>query len=453
MTSRACLALSLLLASPTAWAADARPVVAVFDVQADSAVKKKDVKTLTELVATHLAASGRFKIVPSSDLKKALDGKKRGSYQACYDERCQIEIGRELAAEKTLSTRVSKLGSTCVVTMQLYDLRESAAGKAATAKGKCGIDAIVALLELASSQLSGARAASAAPSGAPPPPSGAFDHLATEIAQAKETPAIVEAREKKARTDAALADWAKVEAYAKAVEVERKSRADVLRRFLEAHPADNPKASTAKTMIEALETGWDPGLPPLRVRWVFSKPAGIEFSKTEVTIGDYKTCVHAGRCEATLEGCGQAQFSDGHAISCLTRPMAESFCAFAGGRLPTPEEWIAEATNQGTRRYPWGETKVSCQVAVVYGRSEHGCDTGWQLPPCTRPTGNSVSGLCDMIGNVSEWTAGESEPGRARIMGGDYGYEDDMYRPGLKGVPMAIDGVAGGIRCARDRPR
>ena len=49
---------------------------------------------------------------------------KKETYKSCYDQSCQIEMGRELAAEKTLATWVLKVGETCQVTATLYDLKK-----------------------------------------------------------------------------------------------------------------------------------------------------------------------------------------------------------------------------------------------------------------------------------------------------------------------------------------
>lgn len=53
--------------------------------------------------------------MPRTELKKRLVETRSDTYKECYDQACQIELGRELAAEVTLATQISKLGSKCVV--------------------------------------------------------------------------------------------------------------------------------------------------------------------------------------------------------------------------------------------------------------------------------------------------------------------------------------------------
>lgn len=147
------LALGLLLSSSAPAAPVPKPVVAVFDLENRAKLKKGDVLTLTEYITTRLAEGGLYRVVPKGEVQSALRTKKAESYQTCYDESCQIEIGRELAAQKTLSSKVSQLGSTCIVTVQLYDLAQSASEGAGTSKGGCKVEQILSLLDEAMAPL------------------------------------------------------------------------------------------------------------------------------------------------------------------------------------------------------------------------------------------------------------------------------------------------------------
>ncbi len=99
-------------------------------------------KTLSEFIGVQLTASGVYKVVPRSELQAALKRQKAASYKECFQESCQIEIGKEIAAEKTLSTKVSKIGSACLVTLSIYDLRSLTSDKAASQKGECSEEGV-----------------------------------------------------------------------------------------------------------------------------------------------------------------------------------------------------------------------------------------------------------------------------------------------------------------------
>ena len=120
------VALACSLAPALTASAD-KPIVAVFDVDCSTRVKlpAEARKGLADYISSRLTESGQYVVVPRDQLKKRLVAEKANSYRECFDQSCQIEIGRELAAEKTLATKVVKLGKRCTVTLTLYDLLRS----------------------------------------------------------------------------------------------------------------------------------------------------------------------------------------------------------------------------------------------------------------------------------------------------------------------------------------
>ncbi len=135
-------------------------IVAVFEIE-DTRPQKarlsdRERADLTVYLGAILAEGGTYRVVPPEQLKKALSEKKRESYRECFDERCQIEIGREVAAQKTLATRIMQVGQQCGIIATLYDLRLAASEKATTYKGACGKDALFTGLEFLAKKLRGA---------------------------------------------------------------------------------------------------------------------------------------------------------------------------------------------------------------------------------------------------------------------------------------------------------
>jgi len=125
-----------------------RPIVAVFPIQPSGINLGADVvDRLSDYLATGIATTGRFSIVPQFELKSLLTQQKRLSFKECYLPACQIELGRELAAQKSLSTKIMRLGSGCIVTSVFYDLREAASERGARAKGACTEDGIVSTID------------------------------------------------------------------------------------------------------------------------------------------------------------------------------------------------------------------------------------------------------------------------------------------------------------------
>ena len=128
----------------SAHAQSKKPIVAVFDIE-DKGVglKRKLCERLSDYLAMTIAATGKYRVVPRDQLKKRLVAQKKQSYKKCYDQTCQIEIGKELAAQKSLTTVIMKLGSRCMVTSVLYNLRTAASEGGASTEGECSEDAIV----------------------------------------------------------------------------------------------------------------------------------------------------------------------------------------------------------------------------------------------------------------------------------------------------------------------
>jgi len=163
VTTLICLA---TLAPPVvrAQTTNAAPIVAVFDIKDQGVGLGPDVIVrLSDYLAMRLAGTGRFLVVPRDDIKARLSQQQTTSYKECYDQACQVELGRELAAQKSLSSTVAKLGSKCVVSAMLYDLKKAVAEQSGTAKGGCTEDGIVDSMEAMVDVLAAAKAAGNTP--------------------------------------------------------------------------------------------------------------------------------------------------------------------------------------------------------------------------------------------------------------------------------------------------
>ena len=187
----------------------------------------------------------------------------------------------------------------------------------------------------------------------------------------------------------------------------------------------------------------------------------------EVTNAQYLQCVRAGACSSPAN----TQYDD---VEGLQRPvtdvdweMAQAFCQWIGGRLPTEAEWEKAARGglEG-RLYPWGDEEPDCGRANYAGGGNNTFCVG-----STRQVGSYPAngyGLYDMAGNVWEWTAdwyGEypelaaNKPGRAgdgRLPRGVRAAAGRVYRAvllaafRLGGAPSGTH-VLLGLRCSRSQ--
>ncbi len=103
---------------------------------------------------------------------------------------------------------------------------------------------------------------------------------------------------------------------------------------------------------------------------------------------------------------------------------AFAYCAWAGGRLPSEEEWQTACAGPEALAYPWGDDwlrpattgRLHPSVGVL------SLDASWSalladgsdvlLPIGSACEAASAYGVQDLVGGVTEWTAGPADPNR-----------------------------------------
>ena len=146
-------------------------------------------------------------------------------------------------------------------------------------------------------------------------------------------------------------------------------------------------------------------------------------SRSEVTVAQYRACVDAGVCRepvANDDGCNWGVAGrEQHPINCLNWRQSRRFSRWVGGDLPSEAEWEFAARSRGKDRvYPWGNRAPNCAAAMMDDERSRsgetnvtsGCGLGHTAPVCTRRSGDTVEGLCDMSGNIREFTLDRYAP-------------------------------------------
>lgn len=130
----------------------------------------------------------------------------------------------------------------------------------------------------------------------------------------------------------------------------------------------------------------------------------FDMAKTEVTNKQYRACVDAGVCTIPSAWPDKFEKEDQPVIE-VTWEQARTFSEWVGGRLPSEAEWEYAARSAGKDiKYPWGNEAANCERAVISDASGSGCGRNSTWPVCSKVAGNTAQGLCDMSGNVIEWT-------------------------------------------------
>ena len=119
----------------------------------------------------------------------------------------------------------------------------------------------------------------------------------------------------------------------------------------------------------------------------------------EVTHQRWASCSASGACPKLPSG------EPGRPVTDIAPEDAIHFCNFAGGRLPTGDEWMLAAVGPHSHRYPWGNSGLVCRRAV-FGLAAGPCAWGGDSPEIAgnRPDGASSLGILDLAGNVAELT-------------------------------------------------
>ncbi|OGS18446.1 MAG: hypothetical protein A3J83_07695 [Elusimicrobia bacterium RIFOXYA2_FULL_40_6] len=129
--------------------------------------------------------------------------------------------------------------------------------------------------------------------------------------------------------------------------------------------------------------------------------------KYEVTNSQFKRFVDSTlrTPPAHWKGGSFPKGEENYPVSSIAYYDALAYAKWAGKRLPTEEEWEKAARGSDARIYPWGNDweKKYANVRPMLG-------FGKPKPVGSCPEGASKDGVCDLCGNVWEWTTSWFQP-------------------------------------------
>ncbi len=168
-------------------------------------------------------------------------------------------------------------------------------------------------------------------------------------------------------------------------------------------------------------SNWSPDEEPEHVVYLDA----FFIDETEVTNAMYERCVDEGTCSPPLDFSskshsnyyGNSQYNNFPVVN-VDWKQANTYCEWAGRRLPTEAEWEKAARGEDGNVFPWGDY-FSCKNGNFDDETQfddytvdggEGCDGFIEIAP----VGSFLSGaspykVLDMSGNVWEWVADKYE--------------------------------------------
>ena len=139
---------------------------------------------------------------------------------------------------------------------------------------------------------------------------------------------------------------------------------------------------------------------------------------TEVTNAMYQACVKEKACpkpakfnsRTVTDYYGNPQYAN-YPVIYVNWVSAQSYCVWAGGKLPSEAQWEKAARGDDERLFPWGDTPpAKDQVNLCDTHCAEPGNSGPLLdsypdvaPVGMHPLDSSPYGVLDMAGNVHEW--------------------------------------------------
>ena len=160
-------------------------------------------------------------------------------------------------------------------------------------------------------------------------------------------------------------------------------------------------------------------------------------TQSEITVAQYRACTEASPpCPTPDSSRDDYNYNrderdrESHPMNGVDVDMVSAYLSYVeGSRLPSEAEWEFSASSRGNiRPLVWGQKSFECPLAVIKGLDDTRCDQRETTSEVCQEGSidRTEQGVCDMAGNVTEWT------------GDDYHARYDCRASGL------IEGCRGG---------
>jgi formylglycine-generating enzyme required for sulfatase activity len=500
------MSLVLVLGAVAPGVARAEEQRLAISVDVDRGLKLSD-SDLSRALRGHLGRYGGVLALPEGKTRDAIKEERSTINSQCkagaLDQKCQLQLGAALAASHWLQATVVKGSRRCEVNLECLSIKKESSDGSANVPTDCDRDAVVDALRQGLEQVAvkmrwgagGGGEVEPRPFAAAPVVEDPNDPVAKALRAAESAKKKSERDAEEKAQAAAERQWPAIDALARDSATPLDSRtaavtayrdkyrgtdrsrdADALLVRLEgevqqARAANAAAAEAQRAEEESKKWAATMVTVPGGEFWYGCNPNGddecasdekpgrklslptFRIDRTEVTVRQYRKCVDAGRCSAPDTGgfgggCTWGKSDrESHPVNCVSWSQARAFCAWAGKRLPSEQEWEKAARGTAGRKFPWGQNFDPSRAELNESGNSFHC--------CTEPVGSFVAGrspygALDMSGNVWEWCANEYSVGKRVVRGGSF-YETPGGARASTRAGMEPDAQYPfyGFRCAR----
>lgn len=135
---------------PSEVAAQGDTVVAVFPVSTVNFDPSEGLRqSMWAYIEARIAETEGYQVVPHAALEAAIRERHREFLSRRYDSETQAEVGRQVAASQTVTTRIIKIADLCKVNVTIFDIAQQVSTAAAGAEGQCSENALAESLRIA----------------------------------------------------------------------------------------------------------------------------------------------------------------------------------------------------------------------------------------------------------------------------------------------------------------
>jgi len=104
--------------------AEAKPTLAILDMEASEGVTDKEARLITELLRDNITNSGFYTVMAQDQMRKVIETQGFNQSGFCSTTECEIKLGQLLQVQSIMAGTVGKLGNTFILAVRMIDVEK-----------------------------------------------------------------------------------------------------------------------------------------------------------------------------------------------------------------------------------------------------------------------------------------------------------------------------------------